>query len=150
MNWAFLFSSSLKLNRGSSSEGGPELFLTSIAPLIPEYTISSCCMQLCFLFKSTHHKCSLSLNTKVYTLMLHNSRVLLYLLWFITKQQVCSYQSYRRIPFIQWIHFVKNILCIFFLSIWTPCLVPLFIMLPAEYWVRVLFKYWSVYKALTL
>lgn len=83
--------------------GGPELFLTSIAPLIPEYTILSCCMQLCLLFFLKVHtiKCSLSLNTKVYTLMLHNSRVLLYLLWFITKQQVCSYQSYRRIPFIQ-------------------------------------------------
>lgn len=31
MNWAFLFSSSLKLNKGSSSVGGPELLLTSIA-----------------------------------------------------------------------------------------------------------------------
>lgn len=54
MNWACFFFK--KLNKGSSSVGGPELFLTSIAPLIPEYTISSCCMQLCFLFKSTHHK----------------------------------------------------------------------------------------------
>lgn len=52
----YFFFPSLKLNKGSSSVGGPEFFLTSIAPLIPEYTISSCCMQLCLLFKSTHHK----------------------------------------------------------------------------------------------
>lgn len=135
------------LNKRQLLSGRPWAFLTSIAPLIPEYTISSCCMQLCFLLKAHTIKCSLfkhrslHFNVTQFSEYYTSSGSLPNNKYAVTKVTE-GFHLYNE-------HILLKIFGIFFLSIWTPCLVPLFIMLPVEYWVRY-FCHWKCIQGFTV
>lgn len=85
---------------------------------------------------STHHlrHGSRVKHNALHLLTLHNSRVhLLWLYYQTTRMQLPKHITEGFHLYNEYIGVKNNPMYIFFLSIWTPCLVPLFIMLPAEY-----------------
>lgn len=115
-------------------------FLASIAPLIlgkkrvvnTEIQGVACSSAP----SSTHHlrHGSRVKHNALHLLTLHNSRVhLLWLYYQTTRMQLPKHITEGFHLYNEYIGVKNNPMYIFFLSIWTPCLVPLFIMLPAEY-----------------